>query len=104
MKNFGYVMATKKLVDEKLPVRFMFREEGSAQDSGWRFFSGTEDQDYVDDPANIGIYDVETILGIDKSVRPYLSSAVGMAFEKGEGDATFRVVEDFAFGEDLGEE
>lgn len=103
MNNFGFVLATKKLVDEKLPVRFMYREKADPGDSGWRFFSGTEDQEYVDDPSNIAIYDVQTIIDIDKSITPYLNSAVGCAFEKEEGSTTFTVVEDFGFGVDMGE-
>lgn len=100
MKNFGYVMATKKLVNEKKTVRFMYREKGENGDSGWRFFSGEEDQDYVDNPDNIAIYDVQTIIDIDKNIIPYLDSAVGCAFEKPEGSATFSVVEDFGFSAD----
>ena len=38
LEHFGYVLATKKLVDERLPVRFMYREQAEGDDSGWRFF------------------------------------------------------------------
>lgn len=44
IKNFGYVLASKRLVDEKLSVGFMYREHGSDKDSGWRFFAGDEEQ------------------------------------------------------------
>lgn len=38
MDNFGYVLATKMLVDNNHKVRFMYREEvTNPQDSGWRF-------------------------------------------------------------------
>jgi hypothetical protein len=63
MKNFGYVLAPKVLVNNKLKIRFMYREKpDNDNDSGWRFFSGDEDQEYVDNPNNIAIYDVETVL------------------------------------------
>lgn len=104
MKNFGYVLATKKLVDEKLPVRFMYREKAENGDSGWRFFSGTENQEYVDDPSNIAIYDIQTIINIDKSIVPYLESQAGSAFEKPDGSTTFKVVKDFGFGTDVGDD
>jgi len=103
MENFGYVLATRKLVEEHLPVGFMYREKASNGDSGWRFFSGTEDQDYVDNPDNIKIYDIETILNIDKSIRPYLQSAAGTAFERNAQNRCFSIVEGFAFGADLEE-
>ena len=84
IKNFGYVLASKRLVDEKLSVGFMYRESGSVKDSGWRFFAGDEEQNYVDNPDNIGVYDVLTILEIDGSIRPYLNAPVGDAYEKDE--------------------
>ena len=74
MKIFGYVMASKRLVNKKLPVRFTYREKGKEYDSGWMFFSGTEDQAYTDNPDNIGIYDIKTIIAIDKTIIPYLNS------------------------------
>ena len=97
MKNFGYVMASKKLVNEKLPVRFMYREKGTDDDSGWRFFSGTEDQAYTDNPDNIGIYDINTIIAIDKTIIPYLNSVGGIAFERPEGMGSFTISRDFDF-------
>ena len=48
MKNFGYVLATKMLVDGKRKVRFMYRETpDNNQDSGWRFFCGDENDEFV---------------------------------------------------------
>jgi hypothetical protein len=99
MENFGYVMATKMLVDNKRKVRFMYREEQSnIQDSGWRFFCGDEDQNYTDNPDNIAIYDVDTILAIDKSISPYLRSAKGTAFEREDEKEVFTISKDFIFG------
>ena len=101
MNNFGYVMATKLLVDNKRKVRFMYREEPSnEQDSGWRFFCGDEDQDYTDNPENIAIYDINTIIAIDKSVTPYLKSAKGTALEREDENYIFTISTDFAFGKE----
>lgn len=96
MKNFGYVLATKMLVDEKRKVRFMYHQKpDNAQDSGWRFFCGDEDDDYVNKAENIAIYDINTILSIDKSIMPYLSAAVGSAFERENENDCFIFVENF---------
>jgi len=90
MDNFGYVLAPKVLVGNKLKVRFMYREKpDNDNDSGWRFFSGEEDQDYVDNPNNIAIYDIETILAIDDSVKAHLSSPIGSAFEREDAESDF---------------
>lgn len=94
MKKFGYVLAPKVLVGNKLKVRFMYREKpDNDNDSGWRFFSGEEDQEYVDNPNNIAIYDVDTILAIDNSIKVYLSSPIGSAFEREDAESDFVVSE-----------
>lgn len=90
MEKFGYVLATKMLVDGKRKVRYMYHEEGdNSQDSGWRFFCGDEDDEYVNNPDNIGIYDIDTIIEIDKSIIPYLNSAIGVAFERIDENDSF---------------
>ena len=67
MEKFGFVLATKMLVEGKRKVRYMYHEETTnPQDSGWRFFCGDEDDDYVNNPDNIAIYDINTILEIDR--------------------------------------
>lgn len=95
--DFGYVFATKMLVEGRKPVMFMYREQGEDGDSGWRFFCGEEDQDYVDNVDNIDIYDVKTILEIDGSVEPYLDAQPGFAFERENAGNPFRAIDDFNF-------
>ena len=86
MDDFGFVLATRMLVDGRhKKVRYMYREEVSnPSDSGWRFFCGDEDDEYVNDPDNIAVYDIDSILEIDGSVLPYLGCSADVAFEKGE--------------------
>lgn len=96
MEKFGYVLATKMLVDGKKRVRFMYREHpDNDQDSGWRFFCGDEDDEYVSIPDNIAVYDINTILAFDKSIVPYLNAAIGTAFERENENDCFAVNEDF---------
>jgi hypothetical protein len=96
MNNFGYVMASKMLVDNKRKIRFMYHEEpANEQDSGWRFFCGDENQEYTDNPDNIAIYDINTILSVDKSITPYLKSAMGMAFEREDENGIFTIVKPY---------
>lgn len=101
MNNFGYVFATKMLVEGRRKVRFMYREEPEdPNDSGWRFFCGDEDQEYADNPDNIGIYDIATILELDNSVKLFLDSPFGTAFEREDEYAPFTESEDFSFDEE----
>src|SRR5690606_30394020 len=73
VKPMGYCFATDKITIEGLPVGYMYREKPTEKDdSGWRFFSGTEESDYLDDENNIDVYDVNTIANYDKAIIPYL--------------------------------
>lgn len=86
-------MATDKTTVDGLKVIYMYREESDFEhDSGWRFFSGTEDQDYVDDPDNIMIYDVNTIANYDRAIIPYLNLPIGTELERIEGTDEFQII------------
>ena len=62
----GSCIASDHITVEGLPVGYMYREQGdSALDSGWRFFSGAESQQYADNPDNFALYDVNTIANYD---------------------------------------
>lgn len=101
MKNFGYVLATKMLVEGRHKVRFMYREEpDNEQDSGWRFFCGDEDQSYTDNPDNIAIYDINTIIELDSDIVSLLDSPAGSAFERESEKDPFAASEDFMFDEE----
>ena len=51
-EGYGGCFATDMITVENRKVGYMYREETDFDtDSGWRFFSGHESQDYVDDLA-----------------------------------------------------
>jgi hypothetical protein len=54
-------------------------------DSGWAFLSGHESDAYMNDPANLGLYDVNTIANYDREIVPFLDAPIGAAFERGGG-------------------
>lgn len=90
--NRGCV-ATDKITVEGMKVGFMYREkpdEDIENDSGWRFFSGTEEQDYVDDYNNSEILTINTIANYDPAILPYLKSKYGSEWERVEGTDKFR--------------
>src|SRR4051812_22142238 len=82
-EGLGGCLATDAITVEGRKVGYMYREKPDfAEDSGWRFFSGTESQEYLDDPDHTTIYDVNTIANYDPGIIPLLNSAVGSAFER----------------------
>ena len=70
----------------------MYREEPDSEfDSGWRFLSGLETDAYVDDLANVGLHDVNTIANYDPDVIPLLDAPAGSAFERDDDGRFFSV-------------
>jgi len=89
-------MATDIITVWGFPVRFMYRQyPDNDQDSGWRFMSGHEAGDYLDNSSNLGVYDVNTIANYDPSIIPLLNSPVKSVFEKRPGQETFTQVTDW---------
>lgn len=77
----GSCIATDHITVEGRRVGFMYREQPESEiDSGWRFFSGLESQEYVDDPDHLSIYDVNTIANYDESIIKHLTGSIGCAF------------------------
>ncbi len=82
-KGHGACIATDKITVEGFPVRFMYREEPDFDvDSGWRFLSGLESPEYMDDADKHGVYDCNTIANYDPSIIPFLEAPIGSVFEK----------------------
>lgn len=80
--------ATDEITVNGLPVGYMYREEPDDDfDSGWRFFSGTESQEYIDDSNNICIYAVNTIANYDKNIIPYLDFPYGTELERNSNNS-----------------
>ncbi len=100
-KGHGACFATDKITVEGERVRFMYREAPDNDiDSGWRFMAGSESQEYMDDPANHAIYDVNTVANYDPDIIPFLDAPVGSAFERHSADDDFVEVDDFEPPED----
>jgi hypothetical protein len=93
IKPMGGCVASDMITVEGLPVAYMYREEPDFEhDSGWRFLSGTESQEYADDPNNLAIYDVNTIANYDPTIIPYLDLEIGIVLERSEGADKFTVI------------
>lgn len=81
-------IATDKITVEGSKVGYMYREEPSnGYDSGWRFFEGSESDEYLDDANNSAVYKLNTICNYDTEIIPFLNAPYGTAYgrnEKGE--------------------
>lgn len=99
--NYGGCFATNMITIDGKNVNFMYREKpDNDMDSGWRFFSGYETDDYTNDPDNTQIYNVNTIANYDPDIIPFLDSPLNSAFERNQDTNKFEQVFDFEFPEE----
>jgi len=94
--SMGFCLVSNMITMEAKKIGYMYREtpgEEAENDSGWRFLSGSEDQEYVDNEANSKVYEVETIIDFDPAIVPYLNSPYETEFERVEGKDEFRIIE-----------
>jgi hypothetical protein len=93
----GACIATDMITVGGFPVRFMYREApDNHQDSGWRFMSGFEDDEYMGTADFHSVYDVNTIANYDPSVIPFLGAPLGSVFEKTPKSERFVQVHDWS--------
>ncbi len=78
-------IVSRKILDERQPIRFAERLEPSRpEDSGWFFSAGTENDDYMSDAENLAVVSIQAILEMDGAVRGILGAPVGSVFQRGE--------------------
>lgn len=89
----GGCLATDRITVEAAEVGYMYREDTDRQwDTGWRFFAGDENEEYINDLDNTTIYSVNTIANYDPDILPYLNTPAPCAFEKVNGTRKYKRV------------
>lgn len=86
-----------KITVEGMKVGYMYRDapdEDIENDSGWRFMSGTETEEYADDIDNSEIVSLNTVANYDPAIMPYLKSKAGTELERIDGTDKFKKVEE----------
>jgi hypothetical protein len=88
--EMGSCIASDKITVDGWQVGFMYREEPQDEnDSGWRFTSGDENQEYMDDPLNSMIFEVNVIANYDSAIIPFLELPIGSELERLSGTNQF---------------
>jgi len=79
----GSCIASDRITVDGKKVGYMYREQPDDDlDSGWRFFSGDETDEYANTASNLAIYDVNTICNYDQDIISLLDAPFGSAFER----------------------
>ncbi|MGF6147454.1 Protein of uncharacterised function (DUF2185) [Kingella potus] len=79
-------IATDEIMVKGRKVGYCYRElpdddsKFGGFDSGWRFTAGDESDDYMDNPENSGIYELNSICNYDPDIIPLLNAPYGTAF------------------------
>ncbi len=89
----GYCYASDMITIDGLKVGYMHRESREDDDdSGWRFYSGEETDEYVADEHHFMMFDLNYIANIDPDIIPYLKSRTGAELERVEGTDKFHPI------------
>jgi hypothetical protein len=89
----GGCFASDHITVEGHRVGYLYRERArGAWDSGWRFFSGLESDEYTSDPAHFAIYDVNTIANYDPEIIPLLDAPFHTAYARNAPSGHFAEV------------
>lgn len=80
--GFGLCLIPDTILVTGLPVKLMYRVMPQyRQDSGWRFFSGTETEEYLANRRLNGIYDVNVMANYCPEIVENLDAPPYSAFE-----------------------
>jgi len=100
--NIGMLFVSKMITEENKKPLFMYREKRmDKMDSGWRIFSGYEDDSYTEDSNNIGIYAPKTLIEIEPSLRELLLKGAGSVYERKSENSPWYKVHDFKLEDDF---
>ena len=95
IKPMGYSIVSNMILQEGLPVGFMYREEPfDEEDSGWRFLSGTETEDYLDNESNSKAISVNAVANHDAAIIAYLKKPKNSSWERIEDSEEFSPYEE----------
>ena len=92
--GFGGCIATDMITVHGKKVGYMVREKTTRpDDSGWCFTSGEESQEYMDNPENHGIYDLNTIANCCPDIIEHLDAPPLSAFIRDKETGKLVIIE-----------
>ena len=84
--NRGSCFASDMITVEGFKVGFLYREEPDFEgDSGWRFLTGFEPDQYMERGENFALFDVNWFVNCDPEILEWLDHPTGSAFGRDPG-------------------
>ena len=92
VENAGSCIVTKSLLNGESNFRWLFREEPLDNiDTGWMAFGDSDNDDYVNDPKNLTVVDLNTLINIEPTILNVYEMPVGtdLIFIEEDGEKYF---------------
>lgn len=81
--GFGSCIASNRITIDGAPIGVMYREApDNPIDSGWRFLAGDESEEYLQNPQNFSLYDVNTLANYEPLLRNHLDAPPGTSLTR----------------------
>lgn len=91
-----YAIVSRQVLDDGAAIGFLYREAAVfEQDSGWRIFSGAEDDEFADNTDNFDTVLLSTILDNHPEITPLMGNTEG-AWEWDDETEQFVAVADWS--------
>lgn len=90
--GLGCFVTDRVSVDDYM-IGYFYREEGmeGKPDSGWRFFAGDEDKEYLDDLSHTHIFSLSTVASVFPGIIEWLDQPAGTAFALGKDGNYYKI-------------
>ncbi len=92
VENAGSCIVTKSLLNGETNFRWLFREEPLDNiDTGWMAFGDSDNDDYVNDPKNLSVVDLNTLINIEPTILNVYEMPIGtdLIFIEEDGEKYF---------------
>ena len=92
VENAGSCIVTKSILNGETKFRWLFREEPLNNiDTGWMAFGDSDNDEYVNDPKNLSVVDLNTLINIEPTILNVYEMPVGtdLIFIEEDGDKYF---------------
>ena len=92
VENAGSCIVTKSILNGETKFRWLFREEPLNNiDTGWMAFGDSDNDDYVNDPKNLTVMDLNTLINIEPTILNVYEMPVGtdLIFIEEDGEKYF---------------
>ena len=92
VENAGSCIVTKSILNGETKFRWLFREEPLNNiDTGWMAFGDSDNDDYVNEPKNLTVVDLNTLINIEPTILNVYEMPIGtdLIFIEEDGDKYF---------------